>query len=81
MLKQVISHRNTFFVFSCVSFQALALSTAALLFMLSRDRQMEINKSTLQLLLRLLDPFDKDDPDSDSSKQGMSVLGAESVFE
>ena len=36
--------------------------------MLSRDRQMEINKSTLQLLLRLLDPFDKDDPAA--QKQG-----------
>ena len=49
-------------------FQALALSTAALLFMLSRDRQMEINKPTLQLLLRLLDPFDKGDLNANAEK-------------
>lgn len=40
--------------------QALALSTSALLFMLSRDRRMEIDKTTLQLLLKLLDPLERE---------------------
>lgn len=40
--------------------QSLALATSALLFMLSRDRQMEVDKLTLQLLLRILDPLEKE---------------------
>ncbi|XP_076825241.1 wings apart-like protein homolog isoform X1 [Clavelina lepadiformis] len=58
--------------------KALALSVSALLFMLSRDRQMEINKSTLQLLLKIIDPFGKDAPKdngpntTDASKENSS---------
>nr|XP_018670035.1 wings apart-like protein homolog isoform X2 [Ciona intestinalis] len=40
--------------------KCLSLATASLLFMLSRDRRMEIDKPTLQLLLSLLDPLDRE---------------------
>ncbi len=42
-------------VFSCRVFQSLALCTAAVLFMLSRDRlNMDVEKSVLELMLQLL---------------------------
>ena len=54
------------------SLQSLSLATAALLFMLSRDRQIEIDKPTLQLLLKLLDPLEKNNNNQDSKKTGTS---------
>jgi len=35
---------------------------------------MEINKSTLQLLLRLLDPFDKDDPTAQKQSKFSHII-------
>uniref|UniRef100_H2Z9U5 WAPL domain-containing protein n=1 Tax=Ciona savignyi TaxID=51511 RepID=H2Z9U5_CIOSA len=49
--------------------KSLSLSTAALLFMLSRDRRMEIDKSTLQLVLSLLDPLDREANNQGNEKQ------------
>nr|CAB3267662.1 wings apart-like protein homolog [Phallusia mammillata] len=58
------AHNISIKVFShlqdATSNKSLALATAALLFMLSRDRRMEIDKVTLQLLLKLLDPLERE---------------------
>ncbi|XP_078493278.1 wings apart-like protein homolog isoform X2 [Ciona intestinalis] len=48
------------FLTDAIQNKCLSLATASLLFMLSRDRRMEIDKPTLQLLLSLLDPLDRE---------------------
>ncbi|XP_077973803.1 wings apart-like protein homolog isoform X2 [Styela clava] len=47
---------------------ALSLATSSLLYMLSRDRQIDINKATLRILLKLVDPLEKNKNGGSSNK-------------
>ena len=46
-------------VHSILVSQAVAYGTSALLYMLSRDRQIDISKAMLGILLKLADPLEK----------------------
>ncbi|XP_039272921.2 wings apart-like protein homolog [Styela clava] len=48
--------------------RALSLATSSLLYMLSRDRQIDINKATLRILLKLVDPLEKNKDGGSSNK-------------
>lgn len=67
--------RSLFYILSCPLFQNLALCTASLMYILSRDRlNMDLDRASLELMIRLLELEQDKTADSQLSAKEMSKV-------